>query len=155
MRKILRWILISAGVMIVGMQFIRPDMANPPVDPKLAAERFLMIDPDTRAVLQAACFDCHSNETRWPWYSHIAPASWLVARDVHEGRNHLNFSTWGKYGVARRILALEDIAKEVGAGAMPLPPYLLLHPEATLDSSARARIVAWAHRESDRLAGGE
>ena len=83
------------------------------------------------------------------------PSSWLVARDVKEGRRHLNFSTWGRYAEGRRLLALEGIAEEVGEGRMPYPPYLLLHPEARLDSAARAKIVNWAHRESDRLTGAE
>ena len=155
MRKIVRWVLISAGVMFIGMQLLRPDMTNPPVDAEMAADRLLMIDPEVGALLRTACYDCHSNETRWPWYSHIAPASWLVARDVKEGRSHLNFSAWGKYGEGRRMLALEGIAEEVGNGNMPFPPYLALHPEARLDSAARAKIVAWAQSESDRLAGSE
>jgi len=152
-RKIFRWVLISAGILFIGMQFIRPDMTNPPVEAGMAADRFLTIDPEVGALLRTACYDCHSNETRWPWYSHFAPGSWLVARDVKEGRGNLNFSTWGKYAEGRRLLALEGIAEEVAEGKMPFPPYLLLHPEARLDSAARARIVDWAHRESDRLAG--
>ena len=155
MRKYLRWVLISAGVMFVGMQLFRPDMTNPPVDPAMAAEQFLVIDPEVGALLRTACYDCHSNETRWPWYGHIAPASWLLARDIKEGRSNLNFSAWGKYAEGRRVLALEGIAEEVGEGRMPFAPYLLLHPEARLDSAARGKIVGWAQRESDRLAGAE
>ena len=155
MRKILRWVLISGGVMFVGMQLFRPEMTNPPVDAEMVADRFLVIDPDVGALLRTACYDCHSHETRWPWYSHIAPASWLLARDVKEGRSRLNFSAWGTYGEGRRMLALEGIAEEVGNGSMPFPPYLALHPEARLDSAARGKIVDWAHRESDRLAGSE
>jgi hypothetical protein len=154
-RKIVRWVLISTGVLFVGMQLFRPDMTNPPVDAEMAADRFLAIDPEVGALLRTACYDCHSNETRWPWYSHVAPASWLLARDVKEGRGHLNFSTWGKYAEGRRMLALEGIAEEVGKGGMPFPPYLALHPEARLDSAARGKIVDWAHREGDRLAGAE
>ncbi len=155
MRKIVRWILISAGVLLIGMQLIRPDMTNPPVDADMAADRFLVIEPEVGALLRTACYDCHSNETRWPWYSHVAPASWLVVRDVNEGRKHLNFSSWGEYGEARRVLALEGIAEEVAEGSMPFPPYLLLHPEARLDSTERDRIIGWAHRESDRLGSAE
>jgi hypothetical protein len=154
-RRILKWIAISGVILFAGIQFIRPETTNPPVDPELAADRFLVIDPDVATLLRTACFDCHSNETVWPWYAHVAPASWLVARDVNEGRKHLNLSTWGEYAGPRRVLALEEIAEEVHGGSMPYPPYLLLHPEAKLDSAARARIVGWATRESDRLAGTE
>ena len=155
MKKIIRWVLISGAVMFIGMQLLRPDMTNPPVDAEMAADRFLLIEPEVGALLRTACYDCHSNETRWPWYAHIAPASWLLANDVKRGRSHLNFSMWGKYAEGRRLLALEGIAEEVGEGSMPLAQYLLLHPEARLDSAARHQIVDWAHRESDRLAGAE
>jgi hypothetical protein len=141
--------------MFAGMQLIRPEMTNPPVDPDMAVERFLVIEPEVGTLLRTACYDCHSNQTVWPWYANVAPASWLLSRDVKEGRAHLNFSTWGTYAEGRRVLALEGIAEEVGGGGMPFPPYLVLHPEANLDSVARRKIVDWAHRESDRLAGEE
>jgi hypothetical protein len=121
----------------------------------MAADQFLSIEPEIGELLRTACYDCHSNETRWPWYAHVAPASWLLARDVNEGRKHLNFSAWGKYAEGRRLLALDGIAEEVAESEMPLPPYLLLHPEADMDSSARARLIDWAHREADRSAGPE
>ncbi len=153
MKKKLAWFMAVLTLIVIGMQAIRPDRLNPPTVDSLAIAHHLRIDPDIAQLLRTACFDCHSNETRWPWYSEIAPASWLLARDVSEGRKRLNFSLWGKYAGVRQLTALSGIAEEVSEETMPYPPYLLLHPEARLDSVARQRIVAWAERESDRIAG--
>jgi hypothetical protein len=105
------------------------------------------------AVLRRACYDCHSLETRWPWYSSIAPASWLVARDVQNGRRHVNFSMWGRYPVSRRVESLGDIHDEVADRGMPLQQYLLLHPDAKLSDAERDSILAWTDRETARLGG--
>jgi len=96
--------------------------------------------PKTREIAQRACFDCHSNETKWPWYSNIAPVSWLVYRDVSEGREHFNFSEWDMHpslpegaGEGEEHQHGPEVIKEVlESGEMPPKPYLLLHPEAHL-----------------------
>ena len=92
--------------------------------------------PRTRELAVRACYDCHSNRTKWPWYSYIAPVSWLVQHDVHEGREHLNFSEWD-----RRQKHADDAAHEVEEGEMPLAIYRLLHPEARLEGAARAHLI--------------
>jgi hypothetical protein len=144
-----------AGIVLVlafaGMQFIRPERTNPPVDPAIGGLQQLHADPAVEKLLRVACFDCHSHETEWPWYSSVAPSSWLVARDVKAGRKHLNFSLWGKYSQDRKLVALKDIMEQVSSGEMPYPPYVLLHSGARLDSSSRSTIVTWAQREKERL----
>lgn len=91
--------------------------------------------PATRALAVRACFDCHSNEVRWPWYSSIAPASWLVQHDVDEGRGVLNFSEWNRsYEEAR------EAAESVVEGEMPLKTYLVLHPAARLTARERSML---------------
>lgn len=95
--------------------------------------------PQTRALFQRACFDCHSNETHWPWYSYVAPTSWLVQRDVNVGRQHLNFSQWNQ---PQRHAA--DVAREVESGAMPLWFYLPMHPAARLTPSEKQALIAGA-----------
>jgi hypothetical protein len=150
-KKVWRIAGIVVALALVGIQFIRPEMTNPPVDPALGGSQQLHADPAVEKLLRSACFDCHSHETEWPWYSSIAPSSWLVARDVKMGRKHLNFSLWGKYSRDRRLVALNDIMEQVSSGEMPFRPYALLHSEARLDSSARNAIVAWALREKERL----
>ena len=94
--------------------------------------------PQTRQLAQQACFDCHSNETEWPWYSNIAPVSWLVQRDVDEGREHLNFSNWPK---GRKADDPEEIVEEIEEGEMPLWFYVILHPEAKLDEVEKKQLM--------------
>ncbi|MFM2418631.1 MAG: hypothetical protein RL385_3354 [Pseudomonadota bacterium] len=92
--------------------------------------------PETRALAKRTCFDCHSNESTWPWYSHVAPVSWLVQHDVDEGREHLNFSEFD--GPQRHA---EDAAESVEEGEMPMAIYLPLHPEARLSPAEKAALV--------------
>jgi hypothetical protein len=99
--------------------------------------------PQVRTVLEESCYDCHSHATRWPWYAWVAPASWLVAYDVTQGREHLNFSTWGRYDPEEREENLEEIAEMVEEGEMPLWYYLPLHPDARLTDADLAALRAW------------
>jgi hypothetical protein len=92
--------------------------------------------PATRELVVRACFDCHSNEVVWPWYSNVAPISWLVSRNVDEGRDELNFSEW-----VRPQKEASESAEEVADGEMPPWDYLLTHPKARLSSSEKTRLV--------------
>lgn len=105
---------------------------NPPVIAEPAWD-----SPETRALAQRACFDCHSNETAWPWYSRVAPVSWLITFDTIRGRRNLNFSEWGgeREGV-------EDIAELINNGEMPPANYLPLHPEASLTEAEKQQLIA-------------
>ncbi len=96
--------------------------------------------PQTRALAQRACFDCHSNETVWPWYSRIAPPSWLVALDVFRGRRHLNFSEWGLAGGEREGRTGEAL-EQIQRGEMPPSAYLPLHPEAKLSAAEKQQLI--------------
>jgi cytochrome c len=106
---------------------------------------------DVRALLAQKCGDCHSNNTRWPLYSKVAPSSWLVEHDVSEGREHMNLSRWGLYSIDSRIDLLAKISSQLRQGKMPLKQYLLLHPEARLSESERKLIVDWTKVERKRL----
>jgi len=132
------------GLGLVGVlalsQAIRPDHTNP------AGTGEIQAPADVAKVLQRACYDCHSNQTTWPWYSQIAPVSWLVARDVNEGRRHLNFSVWDSYEPAKKAKKLEHVASEVKEGEMPMAIYVPMHPEAKLTEADRALLIAWAQQ---------
>ena len=91
--------------------------------------------PQTRELAQRACFDCHSNEVVWPWYSNIAPVSWLVQRDVDEGRRYLNFSDWG------RVREANEIPEAIQRGYMPPAKFLIMHPDAKLDQAEKDALV--------------
>lgn len=120
----LRTILFALVAVIVLIQVVPVDRSNPEVTQDVVA-------PDgVRAVLTNSCYDCHSNKTVWPWYSYVAPVSWLVAHDVKEARAHFNFSNWDKYNDEKRTHIIEEIVEEVEAERMPLPIYLLMHKEA-------------------------
>jgi hypothetical protein len=150
-KSLLTKILIGLGVLAVVLQVIRPSRENPVSDPSLAAAAHLRIPPRVATMLRTSCFDCHSNESVWPWYSNIAPASWLVARDVAQGRKRLNFSEWANYPQSRQVSLLGNIAEEVKNEEMPYPPYLILHSEARLSRADRDSLIAWANDEQDRL----
>ena len=108
--------------------------------------------PDAiRTAFSQKCGDCHSSNTRWPLYSRIAPASWLVEHDVYEGRKHLNLSSWEQYSIDERIDLLGKMGSQLRQGKMPLKPYPLLHPDARLQESERKLMVDWTKAERRRL----
>jgi len=132
--------IIGAGVLVLLMiQLVPRPTKNPPVTQDVAAP------PRAESILRRACYDCHSNETRWPWYAQVAPVSWLVVRDVERGRNHLNFSAWDKYAddpetVIRKLC---NIDKVIHKGTMPLWYYLPAHAQARLSDADRQLIEDW------------
>jgi hypothetical protein len=97
-----------------------------------------------KEILQRSCYDCHSNQTRWPWYSRVAPVSWIVAWDVSEAREEMNFSEWGRLGPERQVEMMAEIWEEVEEGEMPLWYYLPAHPDARLSSGDREILRAWS-----------
>ncbi len=140
-----------AGIVIVAAlilsQAIRINKSNPPVQADLSA------GPEIAPFLHRACYNCHSNETIWPWYSNVAPVSWLVGNDVSEGRQLLNFSVWGTYNPDLKSKKLKKMAEEVGNEEMPPWYYNLVHPEARLNGSQREAIRNWAQAELARVEG--
>src|SRR5450759_4293447 len=101
------WASGALGLILVGIQVVPVDRRNPAVESEVPAS------PEVRTILHRACYDCHSNETVWPWYSRIAPLSWLIAHDVHEGRDNLNLSTWNRLGAEQQVKARQKAWKEV------------------------------------------
>jgi hypothetical protein len=138
MKRLAGWFLGGLALVFVGIQFVPVDRTNPPVEEEVPAP------PAVRAILERACYDCHSNETVWPWYSRVAPMSWLAVRDVQKGREELNFSTWNRLSTQDRVEALRESWEEVEEGEMPPWFYLPTHPEARLSAEDRAVLRAWA-----------
>jgi hypothetical protein len=138
-----RWILLSASliiVILVAIQFIPLDTTNLPVDSDIPTS------PEVKAILRRACYDCHSNETTWPWYSRIAPISWLIARDVREGRAELNFSAWNQYDTQKRVKKLKESWEQIIEGEMPPWFYLPVHRDARLSADDRVVLRQWARQ---------
>lgn len=136
--KWLRRALLGLVVLLGVIQFIPVDRSNPPVTAEISAP------PEVRSVLVRSCYDCHSNQSVWPWYSRVAPVSWLIARDVHKGRDELNFSTWDQYSPAKQAKLLKECTEEINEGEMPMWFYVLLHPEARLSEADHQLIRQWA-----------
>ncbi len=128
-------IVLIGAIGFGAIQLIPIQRANPPVvsEPNWDS-------PTTRTLAARACFDCHSNETRWPWYSYVAPVSWLIAHDVSEGRQRLNFSDWGR---ERRA---EAMTRVIEAGQMPPWYYGILHPDAVLSADEKQNLIAGLQR---------
>ena len=133
MLRLLKWIVAGFVLLIVIIQFVPygRDHDNPPVTAEPAWD-----SPATRDLAVRACFDCHSNETVWPWYSNIAPMSWLVQRDIDEGREELNWSEWGPESEG------DESAETVMEGSMPPGAYTLMHSEARLTEEEMDALVA-------------
>ena len=138
--------LLALAAIVLALQLYPVDRSNPPVTGAMA-----LPEGDTGAVLRAACMDCHSNETTWPWYSRVAPASFFVAEHVEEGREHVNFSTWTTEDAESRAHMLEEIVEVLEEGEMPLRSYTLLHPGARLDEGQRRLLMQWAREQRGAL----
>lgn len=102
-------------------------------------------------MIRTSCYDCHSNETVYPWYDRIAPAKWLVYSDVRTGRSKLNLSNWKQLSMPEKLKALNHIGEEVGSGDMPYLPYVIIHKKARLSKAQRKIIVGWTKQYSTDL----
>jgi hypothetical protein len=151
MKKKLMWIGIALVALFLAAQVYQPERINPPVDDTKTIFASLEVPPDVKSVLDRSCADCHSHNTVWPWYSHIAPTSWLTARDVKNGRKSMNFSTWGTYKKTKQVGKLDDISEQLTGDKMPLKPYRIMHPGSILSKSEVDLVVHWAEKERDRL----
>jgi len=129
---------IVVAVLLIAIQLVPVERTNPPVETDIPTS------PEVKAVLKRACYDCHSNETVWPWYSRVAPASWIVAKDVREGRAEVNFSAWNRYSAEERGKKLKESWKEIEEGEMPFKRYLALHPAARLSDQDKVLLRGWA-----------
>ena len=139
-----RWLtygLIGLAVVIVVIQLVPVDRTNPPETAALSAPA------EVAAVLERSCYDCHSNQTRWPSYSYVAPVSWLVASDVHEARAQLNFSTWGEMSSGKQDYMRDEMWELVDQGEMPLWLYTVAHPRARLSPQDKEVLKSWCSPE--------
>jgi hypothetical protein len=134
MRQWVRFVVAGLAGAVVVAQFI--PMGHGRTNPPVRAEP-PWDSPRTRALFFDSCGDCHSNETRWPWYSAVAPASWLVVPHVHKGRRHLNVSEWSPEAAK----AAHEAEEEIRRGKMPLASYVRAHPNARLDATEKAELI--------------
>jgi len=145
MKKWLKLSLITLAALVVAGQAVRPARPNPPVDPQKEITAHMQVDAAVMATLSRACNDCHSNRTEWPWYSNVAPVSWLVAHDVNDGREELNLSEWGASKEKEPGKLLGKICSEVTDGEMPMATYTLIHPQAKLTREEVQNVCRWTN----------
>ena len=131
--------LIILLLLFVAIQFIPVKNENPPVVADFDGPA------EVKDIFKVSCYDCHSNETNWVWYTSIAPISWLAARDVNEGREHLNFSDWGNISSDKYSRIAYRIWDDIEDGSMPLKIHTIMHKEAILSDDQKAIIKEWAY----------
>lgn len=147
--RVARAALFLVPAVALGIQLVRPDRSNPPVNP--AHSLLPQTPPAVRAILDRSCRDCHSNETRWPLYSQVAPMSWMVASHVHEGRDRFNYSEWTAYDSDEQDKLLGSMCSLPRRGRMPLPSYLWIHRGAKLSAGDVAALCDWSEKMRDTL----
>lgn len=136
-KRLLLILLALILIPLIAIQFMPVARANPPVTVEIDAPAEVM------TVLRESCYDCHSNQTRWPWYSYVAPVSWFVADHVRVGRANLNFTEWDQYDADTRRFLIDATWHEVNQGEMPLESYLKMHADARLTPEDKAILQAW------------
>jgi Haem-binding domain len=147
--RVARWVLLIVLVALIGAQAYRPERSNPPSVP--GASLVQHASPEVAAILDRACRDCHSNDTRWPWYTNVSPTSWLVANHVRHGREHFNYSEWTAIDEDEQDQLLGGMCSLAERGRMPLPSYLLIHRTAKLSPADVKTLCAWTEKMRDML----
>jgi len=142
-RRLRLQVALACILVLAAIQLIPVHRTNPPVLSEVDAPAPVM------AILRRACYDCHSNETRWPWYSHVAPMSWLVVSHVNEGRGDLNFSEWPLLDFESQSLSFVDIRRQITERKMPLRSYKWMHRDARLTQEDRDAILQWVGEGTD------
>lgn len=147
MKKILRIVAMVLGGALLVLQFFRIDKSNPPAD---QAQDYLAISAppaEISTLIKAACYDCHSHTTQYPWYSNIQPVAWWVKDHIEEGREHLNFSVWATYNTKKAAHKLEECYEVIESKEMPMKSYTWMHGSARLSAEERSTLAAWFRQQ--------
>ena len=144
---VIKWAALTSCVAFIAIQFVPVSRTNAPTQGDFCGSA------DVVSVLRRACYDCHSNETVWPWYSRVAPLSWVIAHDVNEGRAVLNFSTWNQLSPEKQAEAMKESWEGVVEGKMPTWYYVALHPAARLSANDRSLLRAWSGSPAGKKEG--
>ena len=137
--KTVKIVAIVLVVAFIAIQFVPVKRDNPRGPDTFAAPA------EVKEIVKRSCYDCHSNQTFWPWYTYFAPASWIASGHVHEAREHLNFINWEKMSPEEQAHAAHEMAEEVEDGEMPPSMYLLFHTEAKIGEEHEKALATWAH----------
>lgn len=138
-------------LLVVAIQFIRPARNNSEEVAGAAFTRQYAVPDSLNRVLTVSCFDCHSNHTRYPWYSNVQPFGWMLNRHIKRGQAELNFNQFGSCSIRRQISKLKAIASQVEDNEMPLPSYKWMHKNARLSESEKAMLITWARAKAESI----
>ena len=151
MKKLLKRLGLFALVVFVVIQFFQSARTNPAVDPGMTLQSRVTVTPQAAAIIDRACSDCHTNETRWPWYSHVAPADFFVVGHVDHARSHMNLSELGTYEPKKAAHKLDEMCDEATERKMPLPSYLWLHRDAQFTDADIEALCSWTKEAAAQI----
>ena len=144
-------ILVAIGIVFIAIQFIQPAHNKSGQELITDISKIVIISDSVQAILKNACYDCHSNNTNYPWYSNIQPMGWLMANHIKQGKKALNFSEFGSYSQRRQLSKLNGIANSIRDDIMPLSSYKLMHKNAQLSTNEKTLIINWVQQSKDSL----
>jgi hypothetical protein len=147
----LKKIFISAGILIIGIQFFRPAPNRSNQDSDANISKIVSTSDSVQVLLKIACYDCHSNNTNYPWYSNIQPVGWLLANHIRKGKNELNYSEFGSYSPRRQLSKLNGITNSIRDDIMPLSSYKLMHKNSILSTNEKELLIKWLQQAKDSL----
>ncbi|WP_026951261.1 heme-binding domain-containing protein [Algoriphagus mannitolivorans] len=150
--KTWQYLLGGVGILFLVIQLVPNDLPEVKTDNPGDLIGSGIVSDEVASLIKKSCYDCHSNTTRYPWYAYVAPSSWLVAKDIREAREEVNFSNWNDYDMMGKLAILDDIYSEVEEEHMPMPIYTVLHSDAKLDAAQRQKIMEWAEATMDIIA---
>lgn len=146
-------ILLAVGIVLIIIQFIQPAHNTSVQILATDISKTVSISDSVKALLIITCYDCHSNNTNYPWYSNIQPMGWLMAYHIKKAKNQLNFSEFGSYSQRRQLSRLDGIANSIKDDIMPLNSYKLMHKSAQLNNEEKSLLINWAQQSTDSISG--
>lgn len=152
MKKIIKKILFIGLIIFLLMQLYQP-ARNISFEQDITANftKVYNVPKNVEAILRTSCYDCHSNNTNYPWYSYIQPARFFMESHIKEGKENLNFSEWGNYSARKQNNKLDRIAKQIKSNEMPLSSYTMIHKNATLSATQKKEVLDWISQLKDSL----
>lgn len=144
-------ILLAAGVVLIAIQLFRPALNKSNQVAVSDISKMFTTSDSVLSILKKSCYDCHSNNTIYPWYSNIQPMRWLMANHIRKGKKELNFSEFGSYSTRRQLSKLNGIINSISDDIMPLSSYKIMHKNKILNTNEKAQVIKWAQKVKDNL----
>jgi hypothetical protein len=144
-------ILLALLIVFIAIQFIQPARNRSGQILPTDFSKIYVVPDSVQSILQTACYDCHSNNTTYPWYSNIQPMAWMMARHIKNGKDKLNFSDFGSYTSRRQVSKLKGIGNQIKDDEMPLSSYKMMHKNARLSQAEKALLFDWMNKTADSL----